>query len=274
MIAAVVMCRNENAYLHEWCEWHYAIGFDKLLIFDDHSNIPLIDTVSTFPKVLREATEVHIVRDTIASRQLLVYLSAVVNLGPKYEWMAFIDTDEFIIPKQDDNIYTLLSRYKNYGALVINWQMFGANGKLTRDKDENQIDSLVWKATENNPVNRHVKSIIQPGRIKRKIPSCPHFFFYKNGHHAVNCQGIRVDGPFVDVNIEVAQINHYYFRSKREYMEKVARGKGDMEGFKDKTLFDKIDGEYSQVEDLTAVRFKKNLSRLGWIRIKTPYLGV
>jgi len=275
MIASVVMCRDENAYLREWCEWHYAIGFDRLLIFDDQSKVPLADTVRTFPYFLREVIEVHKVKISDNNRLQLTYLSIIVNLGSKYEWIAFIDTDEFIVPKRDKNIKTLLKRYRAYGGLVLNWQVFGSNGRLTRNKGS-QIDSLIWKAAEDSPVNKHVKSIIQPSKVVLEPPGTPHAFSYIDGTYAVNCQRTKVDGPFSDPHVKIAQINHYLLRSREEYLEKAQRARPDTgHCVRDTRAFDRHDKEYSLVQDLAALKLKKELPRFGWMSIRTPpYLGI
>ena len=257
-VAAVLICKDENEYLLEWCEWHYAIGFDSLIVFDDHSRLPLAETVSSFPAPLIDAIEVIPWNDTSAHRQQLSYLCALRNRGDSFDWMAFLDTDEFIVLKQDASIKTFLARYEDYAGIAINWQVFGANGKESRSGS--QIDTLTWRATTDHGVNRHVKSIVQPQNIVDRCPGAPHSFLGANGLFTVNEQGARVDGPFSSpVSVQTAQINHYYLRSREEYLHKCNRGRADCNQERDGSLFDKIDAEMSEVEDLMAVKIKQEL---------------
>jgi len=74
--------------------------------------------------------------------------------------------------------------------------------------------------------NTHIKSIVNP----RKVKKCqqPHFCEYMNNQKAVNENLIPIDGPFTENNsAKKMRINHYYSKSKNEYIAKQNKGSAD-----------------------------------------------
>nr|AIA94614.1 CAZy families GT2 protein [uncultured Candidatus Protochlamydia sp.] len=54
----------------------------------------------------------------------------------------------------------------------------------------------------------------------------PHGAYYLPGYYAVNEKKEPVNGPFTQsVNTDVIRINHYFTKSKAEFLQKKARGR-------------------------------------------------
>ena len=63
---------------------------------------------------------------------LVMYQLCTLDYGHLHQWMAFIDSDEFLVfmnPENDtaaDNLPALLREYEAFGGLAVNWRTFGS----------------------------------------------------------------------------------------------------------------------------------------------------
>ena len=115
-LAACAIARDESAYLPEWVAYHVVVGFSHFTIYDNGSTIPV-------RKVLRGEVDRGLVRvidfpgRAWPSLQLDAYnnyLSWARNLS---KWTAFIDIDEFIVPKSSDSVAT--ADFRALGRLPV-----------------------------------------------------------------------------------------------------------------------------------------------------------
>ena len=60
--------------------------------------------------------------------QVLAYAHAASNFGGAFRWMAFIDADEFLVPKQAASIPEALAHLGEARNLSLPWHMFGRSG--------------------------------------------------------------------------------------------------------------------------------------------------
>ena len=82
--------------------------------------------------------------------------------------------------------------------------------------------------------NEHVKTIVE-SRLTAGVSNMPHHFRYKWGHHAIDTNRHRVDGPWnpglgnvpSDSLYDTMYINHYVLQSMEDYKSKMQRGSGD-----------------------------------------------
>jgi hypothetical protein len=162
----------------------------------------------------------------MSNLQIKTYTEALEIAKKTSRWIAFIDLDEFIVPKQKDDLVSFLEDYENYPGIIINWQNFGTSGLDTIPEGKLIIESLVLKAEKNNHANHFTKSIVQPNHVQKILG--PHTFLYKNGQHSVNSDYKPHIGPILgfenDVIIDKININHYYLGTKEwVYKNKLPR---------------------------------------------------
>ena len=60
--------------------------------------------------------------------QVLAYAHAASNFGGAFRWMAFIDADEFLVPKQAASIPEALAHLGEAVNVSLPWHMFGRSG--------------------------------------------------------------------------------------------------------------------------------------------------
>lgn len=109
--------------------------------------------------------------------------------------------------------------------------MYDSNGHIKKP-DGLVIENYTRTYKDSNDWhNIHIKSIVNP----RKVKKCqqPHYCAYMNNEKAVNENLIPINGPFTEKNsVKKIRINHYYSKSKNEFIAKINRGRATQEGFK------------------------------------------
>ena len=237
-LAICCIVKNEID-LNEWIEYHLNIGVDKIFIFDNNSDIPI---KSNNPKV-----EVNIYKDYY--KQMQCYADFIRNFTFDkiyYKWVAFIDCDEFIVCNND--LKSFLNQYENYGAIAINWQMFGSSWHKIRQN--NILSNYLFKATSDNPVNKHVKCVVNMQYVIAKPYWNPHNFFYKDSKRAINSKFDIVSDAFSnEVCIDDIQLNHYYLKSWEDWLMKVERGRADLNEKRTEKEFFELEKEYNLIYD-------------------------
>ncbi len=154
-------------------------------------------------------------------------------------YMAFIDLDEFIFPKTNQSIVEvadeIFSRDSKTVALGINRQIFGSNGHETADYSKGVLERFTcrapsdWHETEKKiPMdNLYVKSVINPRRAK--FFGSAHYANYFEGFYSVNENGEKFFGnDNSPVTAQKIVVNHYYTKSREEFLNKVNRGRAEV----------------------------------------------
>jgi hypothetical protein len=243
------IAKDENARIAEWAAYHALRGVEKIVVYDNGSAKPLARTLE--PLFGRIDTVVYDMSGP--ARQMAAYAHCLEHHGPGTHWLAFIDVDEFLLPKGEDDLRVLLSAYEPHAGLGVNWVMFGSAGHET--PPELAIEAFTRRPPYAFINNHHIKSIVRPPYVKG--PLSPHHFAYAPGRHCVNEQGFPLPGPYGPHHNARLQLNHYFFRSRQEFAEKIARGRGDMttDQFKHSMRDFEMQLGYSTEEDTEIARF-------------------
>ncbi len=218
---AICCIVKDEEYLPEWIEYHATIGVTRFYVYDNQSATPLSGALK--PYIESGLVVVEPIQGK--AKQMIAYGHCLKKYGSFCRWLAFIDADEFIVPKTfTGNLPDFLVPYEQYGGIGINWLVFGSNGHI--EKPASQIESYTRRLPKSDPLNDHVKSIVQPRYVKH-IPSGPHHFHYKWGKYSVNENFKRFKGPYSPHSTNKIQLNHYWLRSEADFREKLIRGRGD-----------------------------------------------
>jgi SAM-dependent methyltransferase/thiol-disulfide isomerase/thioredoxin len=214
-LSVCAYCKDETPYLEEWLNFHRCVGVEHFYIYDNLSKIPVTETLEKYIN----AGFVDVIDFPGPGRQLPAHQHYIDNFKTQSEWCAFIDIDEFIVPKSTDNIKNILKDYQRYGALCVPWVKFSSNGHLQKPFGlvmENYTLSMIDTVVK---VIGHMPHIIKAGG---NIINA-HMFTYQNGFYAVDEQHKRVILDHARTTNNKIQINHYLFRSKQEFEEKLKK---------------------------------------------------
>jgi Glycosyltransferase family 92 len=256
--------RNEANWLAEWVEYHLLTGVDKFLLYDHRSSD---DWQSVLAPYIQEGV-VEVIpwsheSEWIQLAQPRAYKDAIRRLKEKSTWVAFMDIDEFLVPKNDENLPAILSGLEEYGGVLVNWRIFGTGGVKRLAPGELLIERLTRCARLNGAKSHVVKSIVRPGRVV-DIRSA-HYCCYQKGYYAVDTSGQRIQqGRYNRVARDRLIMNHYIIRTKEwAYGEKLKRR------WRPPTSVWYLDYAGSRHTDHTIQKFVPELRR----RLTTRYQG-
>lgn len=225
-LALVAIVKNEAPYIEEWIKYYLSLGVESFYIYDNGSKDNLKSKLEEFND------SVTYIFFSGKARQMDAYNDCLNKYGRLYEYMGFIDIDEFIyikdkqvsLPEYLDSFF----QKKSEGGIAINWQIFGSSH--IEKKPEGLItNNFLYRAHKNFDANRHVKTIVKPGKVVGFIND-PHAPVYLPGYYSVTECHVRIDEPFTQsVSVNDIQINHYFTKSKEEYVMKKDRGQATSE---------------------------------------------
>lgn len=221
-IACCLIVKNEESIIGEWIAYHYLLGFDAFIIVDHMST----DATRDVAVKMQDITTVHVLdeRGQPPELQKRVYMDVVKAFVDQYDWIAFIDADEFIASNSALQIRGLLE-YTSASAIALPWLIFGSNGLKERGNGL-LIEEFDHRSMPDFSPNLHVKSIIRP----RAVVSCINAHcFQLNGFYA-RPDGIRVTWGRAPGQLDAFpknsewQVNHYFTRSRGDWGRRMNRG--------------------------------------------------
>ena len=203
------IAKDETPYLREWVGYHYYIGFEKIIIYDNESKIPVRETLKDFCDA--GICETYTIYGL--AQQNIAYNHYALNEGKKCHWLAFFDLDEFLCLKSEKDIRVILQDYESYSALSIQWDVFSSSGHLTRPNG-----FVTLNHTESLEEVCISKCIVKTNKFKLTYSS--HHFGFKNGY-AVNPNYEIALGGYAPLATDKICLNHYVYRSQQDYADKI-----------------------------------------------------
>ncbi|MBB4565932.1 glycosyltransferase family 92 protein [Rhizobium leucaenae] len=276
-IAIAVCVKDEARYIEEWVRFHRAVGIRHFYIYDNGSTdgTPAIlrdlldaDTLTIIPwagRMIDASTEATL------NGQVIVFAHAILNFGGSYRWMAFIDVDEFLLPKEGQTVEQALAAVGDFPNVSLPWHMFATSGHekrpdgpLTLNYTMRGADPMTHKENVSN-----FKCIVDPCEVTEVTV---HQFQTRGfGDLTANDAGKRFTrrarkSPDFYSN-RFLQLNHYYTKSREELMAKLARGwsyDASPTKYRDKVLSIVKSLEEDLVEDRAMIDFiARNRINLG-----------
>ena len=199
--------------------------------------------------------------------QVLAYAHAAWNFGGAFRWMAFIDADEFLVPKQAASIPEALAHLGDAVNVSLPWHMFGRSGHQAAPEGGVLQDYLRRARDPMSDVRgvRAFKVIVDPCHLTALRV---HSMETDGSGRTCNDAGVAVEererekpGFYSAAHL---QLNHYYTRSEAELAAKIGRGpnlaakRGEYERKVRRTV---ANIEADEVEDRAALDY---LARIGW----------
>ena len=225
-VAISSIAKMENNYVNEWIAYHLSIGFDHIFLFDNNDlngerlsevvknpNVTIIEKFIGIPKSQKESNNY-----------------CYNTYGSKYDWIAFIDVDEFIrIDKNKfNNIKEFLSdiKFSNCDLVRLNWRLFNDSDNINIINNNYSINRF---DKYSNQSSNEVKSIIKTGR---NLNIECHGISKSNNYsliakdsvgNIIDCQSVYEDSLYGKWND--AWIDHYKLKSLEEFLKsRVIRG--------------------------------------------------
>lgn len=243
-IGIVSISKNEAPYIREWLEYHLIIcgGNIKFYFYDNDSEDETAEIIKPYiEQGIVEYTKIHGV-----GKQLEAYNDAIKRHKTECKWMAFIDMDEYIFQLNEKE--TLLSITNDLtskagnaaSGLAVRWAIFGSSG-LEKTPKGLTTENFLRRSKYEFWGNAHVKCIVNPRRITNYISA--HYPLFQYGAYAVDEYSLTRNYLWTSACTEWKRlrINHYYCKSKEQFIRKTSRGLGDRAGSYNMDAFERYD---------------------------------
>ena len=230
-VCIAAMFQNESRFLKEWIDYHQSVGVKQFILYNNNSTDDYLEIlapyISSSNVILIDWPSEHEANDFIHHNfevQIGAYNHALEFVRGKYEWLALIDIDEYIVPVNESTIIkTLKKHFSRFAGLSINWQCYGTSD-IWEVPYGKMLETLVMKAPKNHTKNYECKSIVKPKHVKKCVSA--HFCTYNHPHYGKNVKGKPCKLKSSSVDINLIRINHYWTKDEKFLHEvKVPRWK-------------------------------------------------
>lgn len=228
-ISIIAIAKNENLYINEWINHHLSLGFDKIIVADNNnSNSEKISDVVNNPNVIIE--NYH----DVIGVQPIAYTELFLKYKEQFDWIAFIDIDEFIFldEKYNNNIknFLSLSPFNEANIIKLCWKIYTTNTELNvKNNNYNVIDR--FKDIHISGEENFAKSIINTS-IEWHNGHISGHGYYRISENVLTSDGNLCDYNHIMINkpkgkpiYDNAWINHYPTKTIGEFIkQKYFRG--------------------------------------------------
>lgn len=215
-VSICLLIKDENEYLEEWLCHHRKIGINQFYIYDNHSKIPVIETLKS-----ETDCQVKLWEDQGTRTQIAAYNDCCQS-NRNDNFILFIDTDEFLMLNRNfisiQNAINFIQIVRGkFSALGLYWRIYG------KPYPYFEVRQPVTHYTQYLQYS-HIKTIAKPNHVSHFVN--PHFASV-NGQY-ISESGRGITGPFSDFHqSDLIWIKHTFTRSIREFQKKIQRGSGD-----------------------------------------------
>jgi hypothetical protein len=218
--------KNEAPYLVEWVAWHRMIGFDRIVVYDNDSTDETPDLLNRLRAI--GAIDAHIPWPVHEISPQLSAYTHFVRQKCATDWLMFLDADEFLVLRRHGGVNAFIASFQpDVACIGVNWRLFGSSG-ATEFSPRPVMERFRRAAAVTSPLNRHVKSLFRPECVDQIHMHAPSL---AKGR-AVLANGAPLEmephGVAAQVDWSVAQINHYFCKSREEYARKRERGRASL----------------------------------------------
>lgn len=262
-IALVAVIRNERKEILPWLGWHAQLGIDSFILFDDQSD----DGTDLLLKTASRHLDIRLFRiENVATpfpeRKRIAYLDAIYGLKESFDWVGFLDTDEYLFLNRQEHLRDLLSAYdESVKAVAFHRCTYGANQEILHP-DYPDFHAFTRHGTADHPLNRWVKSFIRPAFFNGQWENA-HYFPLKEGRY-IDVEGHDIEWTqpgqtSTPAQWQTASLLHYPGGSLEELVGRALKGHTASLSLKEL---------YS--EELTAIQDSrpqgKTVALLNWMR--------
>lgn len=259
-LSIVCIAKYEADYVKEWIDYHFLIGVNRIYFYDNESPDYTVKILE--PYIESGKLVYNLIKGR--ARQLDAYNDAIRKYAERTKYIAFIDLDEFLVLEDEtstlkETIDSIMNKDRRAGGIAVNWCMYGSSRHETKPNGL-VIENFLYRGTPDKRGNNCIKTIANP-RIIKKYQHV-HYPTYKAGFYNIDELGKRVDGwsnPRSE-NTKRIRINHYFTKSKEEWIERRSHGKADTVDKNDKRTLDEFyEHDENDVYDDILLKYSKQL---------------
>ena len=219
-VAICLMIKNENRYIREWLEYHKKIGFDNVILYDNnHTN-----GENVYDVIRDDINSGYAIYENVKDKDrhlIYCYNECIQKYHNIFEWILFIDCDEFLELKGFNSIQKYLSQKKfiNCEQILINTEEYDDNGMVHDDgrcvcerfnnKKEKKFISGLF----------HTKTLLNVGKYNANFTfkGTKHYIELYNTTYNVNGEKIFPSSLLFNKDDDCI-IRHYRTKTIEEYL--------------------------------------------------------
>ena len=211
--AICVLIKDENDYLDEWLDHHLNLGIDEIFLYEDYGSKSHLDIVKPYGNRVH-LNSIDIMFNSNDRRKNIVNNGGRVQVQlfdyfPKiykddFDWILFIDLDEFLILKKP--LHDLLKKYSNKPSIFLKWRWYGASGHKNKP---------IGKVMDN--YTNYVSTTFNYWLTFKSFINCKKFKKWGITIH----EAIGGVYPLDEYGDHCAWINHYFTKSWEEWKIKI-----------------------------------------------------
>lgn len=218
-VALCAMAKCENLYINEWAEYHLNLGFDHIYVYDNNEidGEKISDVLSDDRITVLNYRGKH---QSSCETQVKAYNECYNGYGNKYDWIMFIDIDEFLTLEKFGNIKDFLSQrcFADAKAVRFHWKCYSDSGKLKYE--EGSVISRFTELCENGEVNKYYKQIYRTKLPKFRMMNV-HYCDFIGGIYYPDGSSAKYVMQTTDPNVkhECGCVRHYVTKSLEEFVD-------------------------------------------------------
>lgn len=221
-VAICLLVRNETLYIDEWMDYHIALGFAPIYVYDN----TITDDLGLhlwYDKRTDIQKYVKIIHFPQAPAQIAAYKQCLFQDAVNETFVSITDIDEFVVLKKHDNVVDFMEEHCNEqcGQISLNWNMM----TVSNETKYRPIPTLI-RNIHSSGVWGTIKVLVRPTFVDDKNFDWAHSLRLKKGNW-VDTSGRVIHRPNNwrkqandDVQKDVALLYHYRFRSEAEFYYK------------------------------------------------------
>ena len=218
-VALCAIAKCENLYINEWAEYHLNLGFDHIYVYDNNEidGEKISDVLSDDRITVINYRGKH---QSSCETQVKAYNECYNGYGRKYDWIMFIDIDEFLTLEKFGNIKDFLSQrcFADAKAVRFHWKCYSDSGKLKYEAGS--VISRFTELCENGEVNKYYKQIYRTKLPKFRMMNV-HYCDFIGGIYYPDGSSARYIMQTTDQNVNYVCgcIRHYVTKSLEEFVD-------------------------------------------------------
>ncbi len=230
-LSILAIFQNEDRFLKEWIDFHRTVGVEHFYLYNNLSSDKYIEVLQ--PYVAAGIVELYDwpyesqwgSEADWTKIQAAAYRHGLALASGQTKWLAILDTDEFLVPKQALSLTDWLKDYESCSGILVNWQVFGTSNVQRIPKSAYLIEKLLQQAPVDDEMNTYCKSIVRPESVK--YCTDPHTVVYYPWSYSVDPDKNLFLWKFHHarpVKADIICIHHYWSRDEDFFYErKLAR---------------------------------------------------
>lgn len=233
------LIKDEHDYIEEWIEYHHNLGINDFYLIEDvksksHKNLlKKYDYVHLYKlQDIMNEYESELLNDYYLFRQRIAYIIFERLWRNSYDWMFFIDPDEYV-DCDKEHLFNVLNNNINNPIISMQWKMMKCDGHLYHPNNHKKYSLINTYKTYTYDYTNY-KQIIN---CKHELSKYTHFKFLP--HY------FEFNNNLCDIDLK-----HFAYKSFEEHINHRLINKGIMHNRYITKIdhFFKINNEYNKEE--------------------------